>query len=187
VYASSTEVEFYGKTGYQKLVGTLNKIAAQYTDNKYVVKTRMMGYNGQTEEITTALTKANSGTSTTSSSTTAAKEAKGSGDTWYTTDTELVESVFGTLAANKVGTTTATFYWLASRSYYYDGNTPMYFWEGRYVLYGGSIGEGILYSYDYDGVWRSRRHGYCVRPVITLKSTLLGSGSGTSSSPYVLK
>jgi hypothetical protein len=185
VYTSSTTVEFYGATGYQKLVGTLNKIAAQYTDNKYVVKTRMMGYNGQTEEITTDLTKANSGTSTTSSSTTAAQEAKGAGDEWYKTDTDLVRSVLGTVLTYSVNaTSTLTSYWLASRYYYYYSSTP-YLWRCRYVHSSGGI---VWYNlYRYESGWSSYSIGNAVRPIITLNSVLYASGSGTISSPYVLK
>jgi prefoldin subunit 5 len=185
VYTSSTTVEFYGATGYKKLVGTLNKIAAQYTDNKYVIKTRMMGYNGQTEEITTDLIKANSGTSSTSSSTTAAQEAKGSGDDWYTTDTTLVKNVFGTLIAYKVNaTSTAAEYWLASRYYSYNGSAS-YSWRGRSVDSSGGISYYNLYYYN--SGWISYSPAYAVRPIITLRSALYGYGSGTSSSPYVLK
>jgi hypothetical protein len=184
VYTSSSFVCFDGKTGYQKFVGTLNKIAEQYT-GKYVVKTRMMGYNGQTETITTDLTKANSGTSSTSSSTTADQEAKGSGDTWYTTDTDLVNNVFGTLKAYNVSdTTTALSYWLASRYYRYNSSTG-YYWSGRYVISSGSIGSFSLYIYS--SGWGSNFPSYAVRPIVTLSSVLYATGSGTSSSPYVLK
>jgi hypothetical protein len=186
VYTSSTEVDFYGETGYQKLVGTLNKIAAQYTDNKYVVKTRMMGYNGQTETITASITVSNSGKSSTSSSTTAAKEAKGAGDEWYTTDTELVKDVFGTLVANKVGTTTASYYWLASRYYRYSGSTD-YSWYGRYVSSGGTDTWWFFFAWNGDLYIYETGFGRAIRPIITLSSVLYASGSGTVNDPYVFR
>jgi uncharacterized protein YoxC len=184
VYTSSTQVFFYGQTGYQKLVGTLNKIAAQYTDNGYVIKTRMMGYNGQTETITVDLTTSNSGTSSTSSSTTAAKEAKGAGDTGYTTDTELVKDVFGTFSAYKVGTSNTSYYWLASRYYVY-GSSGYYWWHVRYVR--SADGPSATHLYGYNSAWYSYEVGCNVRPIVTLSSVLYATGSGTSSSPYVLK
>jgi prepilin-type N-terminal cleavage/methylation domain-containing protein len=184
VYTSSTTVEFYGQTGYQKLVGTLNAIAKQYENSNYTTGSRMMGYNGQTETITVSLTTSNSGTSSTLSSAAIANEAKGSGDLLYTTDTDLVNNVFGTKVANQVGTTTATTYWLASRYYSY-GSSANYRWYGRYVYSSGSIGSSYLY--DYSGGWNSYSPANAVRPIITLKSGLNATGSGSSSSPYVLK
>lgn len=35
----------------KKLVGTLNTIAFQYTDNKYIVGARTMEFNGQVEDL----------------------------------------------------------------------------------------------------------------------------------------
>jgi hypothetical protein len=185
VYTSSTTVEFYGQTGYQKLVGTLNMIAKQYENSNYTTGSRMMGYNGQTGTITTELTKANSGTSSTSSSTTAAQEAKGAGDKWYTTDTGLVNSVFGTVVANKVETTTATNYWIASRIYNYSSSAS-YGWSGRYVMSSGIFSNGNLYNY-YSGGYSHHGSAYAARPIITLKSELYASGTGTETDPYVLK
>ena len=41
-YVSSTPVYFRGRTGYPNFAGTLNTIAAQYTNEKYVSSTRHM-------------------------------------------------------------------------------------------------------------------------------------------------
>jgi hypothetical protein len=185
VYTSSTTVEFYGKTGYQKLVGTLNKIAKQYENSTYTTGSRMMGYNGQTETIAVSLTTSNSGTSCTSSSTTAEQEAKGAGDTWYTTDTGLVYNVFGTLTAYPVNDTSArTFYWLASRRYFYDSSTR-YYWSGWTV----QATTGVAYDnlFYYGGYSSFSSPANPVRPIITLKSGLYARGSGTETNPYVLK
>jgi hypothetical protein len=158
VYASSTEVEFYGATGYKKFVGTLNKIAEQYT-GKYVVKTRMMGY----EETT---------------------------DTDI--DTELVKNSLGKLVANKVGTTTATAYWLASQyeficqpgvGVYCLANSTDYI---RYITLNGDV-EGAQLSRYEGAVQNVFGHSAALRPIVTLSSVVFATGSGTSSSPYVLK
>ena len=51
-YVSSVEVYFYGKTGYINYIKALNEVAAQYTNEKYVARTRHIGYSNQTEVIT---------------------------------------------------------------------------------------------------------------------------------------
>jgi hypothetical protein len=184
VYTSSTTVRFYGQTGYQKLVGTLNKIAQQYENASYTVGSRMMGYSKQTETIEVDLTTSNSGTSSTSDTTTETQEKQGAGDTWYQTDTNSVNNVFGNLKANKVGTTTTTEYWLASRYYNYTSSTS-YLWFGRYVGSSGNIGGYMLYYYSPNS--GSHSLTCAVRPIITLKSELYATGTGTEDDPYVLK
>ena len=50
-YASSASVYLDGKIGYQNSISVLNKIASQYTNPKYTVASRHMGYSNQTEKI----------------------------------------------------------------------------------------------------------------------------------------
>jgi hypothetical protein len=191
VYTSSTTVYFWGQIGYQKLVGTLNTIAEQYGNSTYTTGSRMMGYNDQTETITdtSKFTTAAPWTNSTSSSTTTEQEAQGAGDTWYTTDTTLVNNVFGTLVANKVGTTTATIYWLASRYYNYTSSTA-YFLVGRCVNSHGNVSYSNNLYY-YSSSWGSSGSAYAVRPIITLKTLYeddIKSGTGaTEDDPYVLE
>lgn len=51
-YVSSSKIYFKGWTGYMNLVGGLNTIAAQYTNTKYVSRTRHIGYSNQIEICT---------------------------------------------------------------------------------------------------------------------------------------
>lgn len=150
-----------------------------------------MGYNGtQTEYITdtSALTAttAPQTESTSSSNVTSATEVKGLGDEGYETDYNLVKTALGTLVANKVGTTTATVYWLASRFYAYQSSTRWFF-SGRDITASGSWNYRNLYRYN-GGSFISYSDREAIRPIVTLKSGVkASSGDGSSSSsPYVL-
>ena len=191
-YVSSTGVYFKGVQGYANFVGGLQTIAQSYSKVGYTISTRMMGYAGQTSTI--ADISAFDGSTNTSPSTTSTslpitgtgQEYSGGvlGDTLYLKDYLLVKNVYGNVIANKVGTTTATSYWLSSRRFYYRSATDFYF-SGRYVLASGSLSNCYLRGFysswiDYTGI-------YSVRPILTLKSGVrIASGSGTSASPYTL-
>ena len=98
---------------------------------------------------------------------------------------DRVNTALGTLVANKVGTTTATEYWLASRHWYYSSSI---YWNfgGRYVDTGGGLNFNGLCYYSSGGFGASNI-GRAVRPIVTLKSGVkASSGEGSSSSPYVL-
>ena len=165
---SSVPVYFRGKEGYMNLVGGLNTIAAQYTDGKHVLRTRHMGYSTQKEKCSGPLLYQNPGDC--------------GSDTGYQTDTNLVESVVGSLVANKAGTTTAEPYWLASRLFGIGNG-----YRGRYVGPKSGVSGNYLYHVDSDGTGNPYSWQYAVRPIVTLKSTSEKlSGSGTSSSPYTL-
>lgn len=85
-----------------------------------------MGYDGQTMTIsdTSAFdgsTNISPGTTTTPQPTSGTGEEYGGGvlgDTLYLKDYQLVENIYGNVIANKVGTSTAKDYWLASRRFY---------------------------------------------------------------------
>ena len=187
-YVSSTKVYFQGKTGYQNLVSSLNQIASQYTNSNYTTASRHMGYNGQTGTITdtSALDSTTAPwTASTSSSTSMSDESKGGGDRGYQKDYDLVNKALGTTVANKAGTTTSVDYWLASRYFDIYSSTAWDF-NGRGVNdYDGGLFSNSLYHYNRVSFYAYGR-SYAVRPIITLKSGLTPSGSGTSSSPYVL-
>ncbi len=194
-YVSSTSVTFQGKTGYQSFVYYLNVLASKYENPKYTVGSRIMGYNGQTEFITD--TSYFDGTSTkagdewtSSTSGTPDEEYLGRGDSLYETDYNLVKAAYGGTdnryaIANKVGTTTATIYWLGSRDYDWGGSTSFGF-GGRSVGTSGSISSNALRIYSI-GSWFDFSGSRALRPIITLGSWIKATGTGTSGNPYVLK
>ena len=187
VYVSSTDVYFMGKKGYQNYITSLNQIASQYTNSKYTIGSRYTGYNGQTGTITdTTILNFTSAPSTqdTLSSTDFIDETKGLGDMCHEKDSSLIKNAIGTLVANKVGTETSTYYWIASRRYRYDSSAVWYF-TSRYVYNGGSLYIYVLYYYN-DGNFYERSNGSAIRPIVTLKSGLSPTGAGTSSNPYQL-
>ena len=184
-YTSSTSVYFKGKVGYQNLVGYLNALASKYENSKYTKGSRYVGYNGQTEYIadtskidsTTAPWTPSTGSSTT--------ESLGGGDTLYLDDYNLMQTVLGTRVANKVGTTSATYYWLASRYYDYYSST---IWDfgGRIVNANGSLSSNNLYRYD-RGSFSASSYDNALRPIVILKSGITYTpAQGTSDNPFVL-
>ena len=192
-YVSSTNVTFKGKTGYQSLVGYLNILASKYENPKYTVGSRIMGYNGQTEFITdtsyfdgTDLKASTEWTSETSG--TPAEEYLGRGDSLYQTDYDLVKTVYGgasnSAKANKVGTTTATTYWLGSRYYHWNSSTSFTF-NGRRVIALGNVSISGLRNYSDDG-WNVFSRSYALRPILTLRSGIKCTGSGTTGDPCIL-
>ncbi len=194
-YVSSVSPYFGGTAEYQNFAGYLNKLASQYENPRYTVGSRIMGYNGQTEFITD--TSYFDGTSTkagdewkSSTSGTPAEEYLGRGDELYLTDYNIVKAAYGGTAnsyakANKVGTTTTTAYWLVSRHYYWSSSAYFNF-SGRYVRTSGDIDGSYLRYYD-DSGWYDIINSGALRPIITLRSGLTATGSGTSEDPYVLK
>ena len=194
-YVSSTNVTFKGTTGYQSFVGYLNILASKYENPKYTVGSRIMGYNGQTEFISDTSyfdgTDLKVGTEWKSSTSgTLAEEYLGRGDSLYQIDYKLVKAAYGGTSrsyaiANKVGTSTATGYWLGSRYYDYGTSTNFYF-EGRYVYTNGDTLDDLLREH-YGPSWDALSNSHALRPIITLRSGLRGTGSGTASDPYVLQ
>jgi hypothetical protein len=96
----------------------------------------------------------------------------------------FVKNVYGNVVANKVGTTTATNYWLASRLFLYSGATTFTFY-GRCVGTSGDLYHGrFLY---FNRSWIDSTSSRAVRPILTLKSGVsIASGSGTLDNPYTL-
>ena len=201
-YTSSTNVYFSGTTGYANFVGALNTIAAQYQVPGKTIGSRHMGYGGQTSIIgdTSAFdgtTNTPPSTTTTLSPTTGTGEEYSGGvlgDTLYLKDYTLVSNVYKSnnatygssgLKAYKVGTTTATIYWLASRRFYY-GSAVYWGFYGRYVGASGGLDSNGGFRGFY-GVWIDDTHGNAVRPILTLKSGITTSGgSGEKDNPYTL-
>ena len=201
-YVSSTNVYFKGTAGYANFVGTLNTIAAQYQVPGKTIGSRHMGYGGQTSIIgdTSAFdgttNTAPSETSTPTPTTGTGEEYSGGvlGDTLYLKDYTLVSNVYKSdtttygssgLKAYKAGTTTATAYWLASRSFY-DNSETFFIFYGRYVSTSGGLSNLSLRIFS--GIWSDQVYSYAVRPILTLKSGITTSGgSGTKDSPYSLQ
>ena len=178
-HVSSVAVYFSGKTGYQNLVGYLNVLASQYENSTYTKGSRYFGYNGQTEYITdtSKFTNPAPWTSSTGSSTV---ESQGGGDTLYTTDYNLINTVLGTRVATKPGGSSAT-YWMASRYYFYHSSTD-YHWRGRRVSTSVSLDNCSLYYYN-SSSFRARNYSASLRPIVVLKSGLKYYGVGTEDYP----
>ena len=179
-HVSSIDVYFRGQTGYQNFVGYLNVLASQYENSTYTKSSRYFGYNGQTEYITdtSKFTNPAPWTSSTGSSTV---ESQGGGDTLYTTDYNLINTVLGTRVATKPGSGSGSYYWMASRYYGYSSST-YYNWYGRYVATSGSIVGSNLYGYS-SSSFSTYSNGYSLRPIVVLKSGLQYEGIGTEDYP----
>ena len=178
-HVSSVAIYFSGQTGYQNLVGYLNVLASQYENSTYTKGSRYFGYNGQTEYITdtSKFTNPAPWTSSTGSSTV---ESQGGGDTLYTTDYNLINTVLGTKVAAKPGGSSAS-YWIASRYYSYSSSTS-YIWRGRFVDSSGSLNYNYLYRYVSSG-FSTNSLSYSLRPIVVLKSGLKYYGVGTEDYP----
>ena len=178
-HVSSVAIYFRGQTGYQNFVGYLNVLASQYENSTYTKGSRYFGYNGQTEYITdtSKFTNPAPWTSSTGSSTV---ESQGGGDTLYTTDYNLINTVFGTIVSTKPGGSSAS-YWIASRYYGYSSSTS-YIWYGRVVVTSGSLYRSSLYRYD-SSSFITGISSNSLRPIVVLKSGLKYYGVGTEDYP----
>ena len=182
-YVSSTAVYFSGKTGYQNLVGYLNVLASQYENSTYTKGSRYFGYNGQTEYIPDTSKFVNPAPWTCSTGGSCSPvESQGGGDTLYTTDYNLVNTVLGTRLATKPGSTSGSSYWMDSRYYYYSSST-FYSWYGRSVSSTGSDSISNLYRYSSSSFY-TYSNSHSLRPIVTLKSGLKYTGSGTADDPF---
>ena len=186
-YVSSTRISFQGKIGYKNLVGYLNVIANQYQNTKYTIKSRYVGYNGQTEYLESSanpVTETGETPPWTVNTGNGTVESQGGGDVLYTKDTDLIETVLGTLVAKNPHWGSSS-YWLASRYYdYYDSNNQWNY-SGRFIENSGIIKHSLLMASIKGGgytTWPTNS----LRPIVTIKSGLIATGSGTSSDPYVL-
>ena len=180
-HVSSTAVYFQGQTGYQNLVGYLNVLASQYENSTYTKGSRHFGYNGQTKYITdtSKFTSSAPWTCSTGGSCNPV-ESQGGGDTLFTTDYDLINTALGTRVATKPGSAAGSYYWMASRYYYYSFSTS-YGWYGRYV-YTGGISSNNLYRYK-SSSFITDNWSYSLRPIVVLKSGLKYYGVGTEDYP----
>ena len=184
-HVSSTSIYFEGQTGYLNLVGYLNVLASQYENSTYTKGSRHFGYNGQTEYITDTSKFTNPAPWTCSTGGSCNPvESQGGGDELYTKDYNLVKSVLGTAVASKPDGTEYN-YWMATRYYDYYSAT-IYGWSGRGVRAAGDVGDAGLYYYSSSSFSSSPPINASLRPILTLKSGLKYTGSGTEADPYVL-
>ncbi|MDD5827040.1 MAG: hypothetical protein PUD25_04655 [Bacilli bacterium] len=179
-HVSSTDVYFRGKTGYLNLVGYLNVLASQYENSTYTKGSRHFGYNGQTEYITdtSKFTSSAPWTCGTGGSCNPV-ESQGGGDWLYTTDYNLVKA---TEVVTKPNSASGSSYWMASRDYSYSSSTS-YGWYGHSVDASGA--NNLNHLYDYVGSsFSTSSNSKSLRPIVTLKSGLKYTGSGTADDPF---
>ncbi len=159
-YVSSKKVKFDGKDGYMKFIGTLNIVASQYTNAKYVSSTRYLGYTDQKETCTGTL------------STTTCPS-----DTGYEKDVESIRRILGSLES-KTPSETKSGYWIASRLVF----AKLYYVRG--------VGGATNMSYDVCSQWLYGSGAIYnmgvpdenIRPVLTLKADIsIVSGDGKSA------
>ena len=186
---SPEEIMFNGIKGYINFVGYLNVLASQYENSTYTIGSRNFGFNGQTEYLddTKIMMSLNSGNppwtcSTGESCFPEGYELFGGGNKLDETDYNLVKKVLGTTIAQD-STNSAVSYWMSSRSYYYFNNE--YSYRVHFVNDNGSIDiTGFsLYDGNINSVNGLAAH---LRPILTLKSGLKYTGSGTEKDPYTL-
>ncbi len=177
-YTSSNSVYFYGQEGYKRIVCGLNHIASQYENDTYTVGSRYMGYNGQTE-ILSSLCKSSS-----------CLESQGGGDATTTEnnmyankDIKLVEDALGNLIANKVGSSTSADYWLASRHYQLLSSNQNTYGYGRHI---DASGNPNAFEIMYMSQSREEPRNHYLRPIVVLKAGLTGLGTGSKENPWTI-
>ena len=166
-YVSSEPVFLYGKVGYMNYVGALNTVAAQYTNEKYVERTRHMGYSNQIEYCT----KLNE------------TDCPATDD--YKKDMNLVKEALGRLKATKYSEKDYFPYYLACRGIW--PNHWMYVFDivskGETDLSSrGLYGLGFVDDTNITtNVGEEELVPNSVRPILTLKKDIkLTSGDGKS-------
>ena len=183
VNCANDNVYFSGETGYLFYVGYLNVIANSFSNSNYVLKTRMIGYNGQTGVIEDKSMFKNTAPWTKSTNDNS-YEKQGGGDILQASDLELIKNVFGSLYATKVSGEACSYY-LGSRYYYYR-NSNSYYWSVRVVENTGKEDFKDIYSYS-NRKFHDDVASYSVRPILTLKKDIIGvKGDGTFDAPYLL-
>lgn len=183
-FVSQDELTICGEIGYRNLISALNTAASFYKNDLFTVNARYIGYKNQTSSILGDLYKDN--LSTSHSNNNGLYETIGGGDLLYQSDYDLTNSAVGSLTAKKKDGT-ITSYWLASRNYYAN-SAAGYSYGARIVGNSGAVSGSTLSFVDH-GESGSNEFSYSIRPILTLKETLLiGSGDGKSeNTAYSLK
>ena len=190
---STEPVTFVGLTGYKNVVGYLNVLASQYETAGITVGSRHFGYNGQTEFITDTQYFVNPAPWTCSTGGTCTPdpddyESSGGGDTLYLRDYNLVYNVLGTRSARKPTPTGVQYgYWVATRYYSYSSATN-YGWQQRKIDpdTGSLMGSGV-YNYYSGSFHGNSTSSACLRPIVTLSSSLSWDGVGNKDYPMEIQ
>ena len=207
-YLPSTEVRTYYRTGYANYVQIFSNIATAYKNNDFTVRTRIMGYDGQTPSILDmSLLEGQTAPqlwSTPSPTTGVGEEYSGGlyGDTLYLKDYLLVSDVYKNesdfygengLIAYKVGESTPSNYILLSRIYV-GSSSHNYYFGYRMIGTSGQLtwnSFGKLSGYETQTGnyrWHSNYTYYPFRPIITLSTNFkINNGSGEKTEPYTLR
>ncbi len=201
-YSSNDSINFSGVLGYANYVGYLNLLSSQYENSTYTKRARVFGYDKQTEYITdtskitsdVAPFKCKVDATSRDLECSDANESQGSGDDLYKKDYNLLKKALGsveTLTANKRNSGD---YCVGSRSFYpndiQDGTeftSDYYYWGyyGNMIATGSRIEMLSIYSNDQEVIYYPEF--FChLRPILTLKSGLKYTGSGTEKDPYTL-
>lgn len=177
-YTSSSAICFVSLHGYKNYIGILNELADAYKNSKYTIRARHMGYDNQTEYISSELNCSVSTNYTYDGE--YFNESIGCGDYGFVTDVRLVENAIGTLCAYTPNSKYCSWYLIAGRMVdVYDDKQNYYPMQ----YFNRSIG---FIDNLYDGIYDSEVCGN-IRPILTLKSQIRGiEGRGTSSNPYIL-
>ncbi len=197
VYASNVKVKFAGRVGYANYVYYLNEIAKQYANTTYTLDPatapdgafRNIGYDHQTKQITD-MTMLNATTVPWQSITKSENdmESIGGGDYQYTRDILLLKEANVQLGTQGKGSTiptsfSTTTYWMVGRWYY--GSTNAWTFYVNTCDSSGWIGRVRLLFWENSSYQRAVE-SYAIRPIVTLKSGLTPTGSGTAANHYVL-
>ncbi len=187
-YVSEVAVSLKGSLGYQKMIGTLNKIAISYEKDGYTVGSRHMGYDGIAVENCTSNSSCNS-------------------DEGYKIDMNLVETIVGSLQAKKkinekvdgkiVEVASDAEYFLASRSTKFsngvgvNGNVDNNnYLKGRYIDKYGNDSSQSIYIYSRLPMNESVSEvnfKKSIRPIVVLSSMIrVSGGNGTENSPWII-
>lgn len=162
---SSSNVYIRGINGYLSYVATLNEIAEQYVDSTYASQARILGYSNQAGRIYDFVSDR--------------------GDEGYTSDTDAVTNIYGSLTAKTVNGNEAS-YWLSSRQHVYWSAFPKDCWYGRIINASGNIDRARLIDVNL-GVYIDAEAAHAIRPVVTLNNDIaIKRGNGTQGQPYQL-
>mgnify|MGYP001081650665 CR=1 FL=1 len=189
-YASSNKISFGSgcSAKYELYIDTLNEISKRYLTGTLAIDSRVLGYDGGMEVCTEK-------GSTTDHLYPGCPEDEG-----YLTDKKLLEEVYGSfISRTEAGAVVGVY--LGSREVkMHTTNTgaKRYSPYLRVVHDDGEVGEPLVNGYSCSAFKsdstsssnkkRSLTQGYHFRPVLVIGGeTVLASGDGSSSSPYVLK
>ncbi len=187
-YVSSNPVYLRGKTGYQNIVLTLQTIAEQYKNDDYTIATKHIGYYDgqtyQTSEPNYQICQNNANTSN------PAYESKGCGEVRFRTEVSSIDNTLGTLIAKRVGSDSATDYWVSGR--YFQATEAYKMMQTAINSSGGfypNTESTCIWFYNSGSSLpcpNIQTFGHSVRPMVTLNSYVMSIGSGTSEDPYLL-